>query len=102
MRIYSSVLELEAFLIFFRHNSEPDVNLRLGNRSVESSTISMPGSSVVGQRPDPEGAPATDDSPTPALPGPSQVVTHPGVSGRDPATGQRQRRIGVSGPPTGV
>ena len=34
------------------------------------------------------------------LPGPSQVVTHPGTSGTN-SNGQRQRRRGVSGPPTG-
>ncbi len=34
------------------------------------------------------------------LPGPSQVVTHHGSSGID-SHGQRQRRRGVSGPPTG-
>ena len=42
-------------------------------------------------------------SPTPYihnLPGPSQVVTHPGNSGTN-SNGQRQRRRGVSGPPTG-
>lgn len=36
------------------------------------------------------------------LPGPSQVVTHPGASGTNPVTGERQRRRGVSGPPTGT
>ena len=35
------------------------------------------------------------------LPGPSQVVTHPGTSGID-SHGHRQRRRGVSGPPTGT
>jgi len=34
------------------------------------------------------------------LPGPSQVVTHPGMSGLS-SNGERQRRRGVSGPPTG-
>ena len=34
------------------------------------------------------------------LPGPSQVVTHPGTSGTN-SNGERQRRRGVSGPPTG-
>lgn len=34
------------------------------------------------------------------LPGPSQVVTHPGTSGTN-SDGQRQRRRGVSGPPSG-
>ena len=35
------------------------------------------------------------------LPGPSQVVTHPGQTGINPITGERQRRRGVSGPPSG-
>jgi hypothetical protein len=34
------------------------------------------------------------------LPGPSQVVTHPGTSGTN-SSGVRQRRRGVSGPPSG-
>ena len=34
------------------------------------------------------------------LPGPSQVVTHPEMSGLN-SNGERQRRRGVSGPPTG-
>jgi len=34
------------------------------------------------------------------LPGPSQVIGDQGNSGTNPATGQRQRRRGVSGPPT--
>ena len=34
------------------------------------------------------------------LPGPSQVVTHPGTSGTN-SHGERQRRRGVSGPPSG-
>ncbi len=40
--------------------------------------------------------------PSQPLPGPSQVVTHPGDSSTNPVTGQRQRRRGVSGPPTGT
>ena len=36
------------------------------------------------------------------LPGPSQVLTHPGQSGTNPVTGERQRRRGVSGPPSGI
>ena len=36
------------------------------------------------------------------LPGPSQVLTHPGQSGTNPVTGARQRRRGVSGPPSGI
>ena len=36
------------------------------------------------------------------LPGPSQVITHPGQSGTNPVTGARQRRRGVSGPPSGI
>ena len=36
------------------------------------------------------------------LPGPSQVITHPGNSGTNPVTGERQRRRGVSGPPSGT
>ena len=35
------------------------------------------------------------------LPGPSQVITHPGQSGTNAVTGERQRRRGVSGPPSG-
>ena len=35
------------------------------------------------------------------LPGPSQVLGDQGNSGTNPLTGQRQRRRGVSGPPTG-
>ena len=36
------------------------------------------------------------------LPGPRQITTHPGVSGTNPLTGERQRRRGVSGPPSGL
>ena len=36
------------------------------------------------------------------LPGPSQVITHPGQSGTNSVTGERQRRRGVSGPPSGI
>ena len=35
------------------------------------------------------------------LPGPSTVIGDQGNSGTNPLTGQRQRRRGVSGPPTG-
>ena len=76
-----------------RHHSEPEVNLRYGRRGVDSSTISM----RRGESPEEE---EEDESEEP-LPGPSQVVTHPGNSSIDPATGQRLRRRGVSGPPTG-
>lgn len=34
------------------------------------------------------------------VPGPNQVITHPGASGTNPITGERQRRRGVSGPPS--
>ena len=48
----------------------------------------------------------TEERPEPEmdmdLPGPSGVVTHPGNSSTDPVTGQRQRRRGVSAPPTGI
>ena len=36
------------------------------------------------------------------LPGPRQITTHPGVPGTNPLTGERQRRRGVSGPPSGL
>ena len=36
------------------------------------------------------------------LPGPRQLTTNPGVPSTNPVTGQRQRRVGVSGPPSGV
>ena len=36
------------------------------------------------------------------LPGPRQVITDPGVPGTNPVTGERQRRRGVSGPPSGL
>jgi hypothetical protein len=79
-----------------RHHSEPEVNLRLSSRGVDSSTITMP---VI--------ATARSTSPPPSndsllLPGPRQVVTDPGSSGINPVTGLRQRRRGVSGPPTGM
>ena len=37
-----------------------------------------------------------------SLPGPRQLTTNPGNPGTNPRTGQRQRRIGVSGPPSGL
>ena len=52
---------------------------------------------------DGRGGDSPDDvDAVPLLPGPSGVVTHPGNSSRDPITGQRQRRRGVSAPPTGI
>ena len=36
------------------------------------------------------------------LPGPRQLTTNPGVPSTNPTTGMRQRRVGVSGPPSGV
>ena len=48
-------------------------------------------------------ASSTDDSGSITnLPGPRQITTHPGVSGTNPLTGERQRRRGVSGPPSGL
>jgi len=69
-------------------------------QGAEASTIS-----VARSRPETASATVEEDNTVDGrdmpLPGPSQVVTHPGVGSRDPVTGQRQRRRGVSGPPTG-
>ena len=45
---------------------------------------------------------SSEDSGIRLLPGPRQIVTDPGVPGTNPVTGVRQRRIGVSGPSSGL
>ena len=89
-------------IAFFRPSSEPEISLRHGTQGSETSTISIPRSG----RPQSGGPRGDDDDPHRGeyrtdLPGPSQVVTDPGNCGKNPLTGQRQRRRGVSGPPTG-
>lgn len=85
-----------------RHNAEPGVSLRYGSQGVESSSISIDrnpqeSSSAAGAA----GGGSTSGTNL-FLPGPRQVTTSHGVPGTNPVTGQRQRRQGVSGPPSGV
>ena len=84
------------FFFKFRHNVEPGVNLHYGSQGTDSSSISME------RNPNPTPNPSSEDSGIRMLPGPRQIVTDPGVSGTNPVTGMRQRRIGVSGPSSGL
>ena len=83
------------------------MNLHYGSQGTDSSSISMqrnPSSSSTTTTAAPvRRASSTDDSGSIAnLPGPRQITTHPGVPGTNPLTGERQRRRGVSGPPSGL
>ena len=113
----------------FRHNAEPDVSLRYSAQGVESSSISIDRSHQSAANANPATADSqsaasrdqasanqapTEDSgssnpnqaravsPNIILPGPRQITTHPGRPSTNPVTGQRQRRPGVSGPPSGM
>ena len=83
------------------------MNLHYGSQGTDSSSISMqrnPSSSSTTTTAAPaRRASSTEDSGSITnLPGPRQITTHPGVSGTNPLTGERQRRRGVSGPPSGL
>ena len=77
-----------------RHNTEPEVNLRYSAQGMESSSISI-------DRSAPEEGTAENIETNLVLPGPRQLMTDPGVPSTNPITGARQRRRGVSGPPSG-
>ena len=77
-----------------RHNTEPEVNLRYSDQGMESSSISI-------DRSAPEEGTAENIETNLVLPGPRQLMTDPGVPSTNHITGARQRRRGVSGPPSG-
>ena len=90
-------MHVTKYALYSRHNVEPDVSLRYSAQGLESSSISIN---------NPPQQPSTSSSEHPAagmsvLPGPRQITTGPGVAGTNPVTGERQRRHGVSGPPSG-
>ena len=93
---------------FFRQNAEPSVNLRYGSQGTDSSSISMnpnpipSTSSSENSNTSNTTAATEEDTGIRNLPGPRQVITDPGVPGTNPVTGERQRRRGVSGPPSGL
>ena len=74
------------------------MSLRYSDQGVVSSSIS-----IAERSPQASGSNLVEDSESDVvLPGPRQVTTDPGIPGTNPVTGQRQRRPGVSGPPSGT
>ena len=102
---------LNKLFLYFRQNVEPSVNLRYGSQGTDSSSISMnpnpipstsANSNTSNTNTNTTEAATEEDTGIRNLPGPRQVITDPGVPGTNPVTGERQRRRGVSGPPSGL
>ena len=81
-------------------------NLVNPSTSSSSNVVSVASSSSVNSSGindnDQPGNESEQQDPGMILPGPRQLTTNPGVPSTNPTTGMRQRRVGVSGPPSGV
>jgi hypothetical protein len=83
------------------HNSNNTDNQDTNNSNEQNNTADVTAEETGGDdnRNDNESSAASTG--IRLLPGPRQVLTHPGASGTNPVTGERQRRRGVSGPSSG-